>query len=171
MNKIDKLATFDTQNPLPRYLPTSYSYSLRGPHIYLLGYHKYLCFTMFYIDMESVQIYQPQNKVPNVRDSSSIWKGKNPVGLEAGLKAGTALHKHKLIQSQNGTASMREDSRAVTSWDDMIPFSVQRGSDRPNPLVIHKEQHARLVSSTVPQQRNLPASRPKPHLEAGTDPW
>jgi len=39
---------------------------------------------MFYIDMESVQFYQPQNKVPNIRDSSSIWKGKNPVRLEAG---------------------------------------------------------------------------------------
>ena len=133
-----------------------------------LGCFLYLCLTMAYVDMESIQFYQPPTKAgvrsdgrptpSNLRVTSPHREGKTPVALEASQESNRVLHNPDLIQSQNVTGPLQKDfldsfrapglslndtkanreianmpsERDNTSWDDMIPLSCQRASDRPH---------------------------------------
>ena len=94
----------------------------------------------------------------NLRIPSPRWEGKDSVALGASQKPSGVPYDPNLIQSQNGTGPLQKDSlnsfrvpkialngtkadremasmpseHAVTSWDDMIPLSCQKASDRPH---------------------------------------
>ena len=94
----------------------------------------------------------------NLRIPSPCWEGKDSVALGASPKPSGVPYNPNLTQSQNGTGPLQKDSLdsfrapemslngtkadkevasmpskdAVASWDDMIPFSCQKASDRPH---------------------------------------
>ncbi|KAL9628380.1 MAG: hypothetical protein Q9164_007299, partial [Protoblastenia rupestris] len=94
----------------------------------------------------------------NLRIPSSRWEGKDSMALGASQKPSGVPYNPNLTQSQNGTGPLQKDSLdsfraremslngtkadkemasilskdAVASWDDMIPLSYQRASDRPH---------------------------------------
>ena len=123
-----------------------------------------LCLTMVFIDMDSLQFYEPPAKpgvrsngrptTSNLRIPSPRWE--DPVALGASQKSSGVLYNPNLTQSQNGTGPLQKDSLdsfhapemglngtqadqeiasipnegANTSWDNMIPLSCRRASER-----------------------------------------
>ena len=92
-----------------------------------------------------------------LRIPSPRWEGIDSIALRASQKPSGAPYNPNLIQSQNGTGPLQKDSldsfrapemglngtadkgiasipseHAVTNWDDMIPLSCQKASDRPH---------------------------------------
>ncbi|KAL8696508.1 MAG: hypothetical protein Q9201_007626 [Fulgogasparrea decipioides] len=99
-----------------------------------------------------------RSTISNLRIPSPRWEGKDSVALGASQKPSGVPYNPNLTQSQNGTGPLQKDSLdsfrvpemglngtkatkeiasmpsedAVASWDDMIPLSCQKASDRPH---------------------------------------
>ena len=94
----------------------------------------------------------------SLRIPSPRWEGQDSVALGASPKPSGVPYNPNVAQSQNGTGPLQKDSLdsfrapemslngtmadneiasmpskdAVASWDDMIPLSCQKASDRPH---------------------------------------
>ncbi|KAL9580022.1 MAG: hypothetical protein Q9212_004739 [Teloschistes hypoglaucus] len=108
----------------------------------------------------------------NLLIPSPRWEGKDSMALGASQKPNGVPYNPNLTQSQNVTGLLQKDSldsfrvpeiglngtkadremasmpskHAVTSWDDMIPLSCQKASDRPHRP--HSRHHPGIIYET-----------------------